>query len=95
MQPQPGPPPDAPLPDPVVQPPTEPTPDTRHEDPKHFAHRLFNLAGPSASRDSVSYQTNREGLLPSDEYDAELEAGFYGRASRSAYFEYESDSYSG
>ena len=95
MQPQPGPPPDAPLPDPVVQPQTEPTPDTRHEDPKHFAHRLFNLAGPSASRDRVSYQTNREGLLPSDEDDAELEAGFYGRASRSAYFEYDSDSYSG
>ena len=45
----------------------------------------------------MSYQTNREGLLPSDEYeyDAELEAGFYGRASRSAYFEYDSDSYSG
>jgi hypothetical protein len=95
MQPQPGPPPDAPLPDPVVQTPTEPTPDTRHEDPKHFAHRLFNLAGPSDSRDRVPYQTNREGLLPSDADDAELEAGFYGRASRSAYFEYDSDSYSG
>jgi hypothetical protein len=70
MQPQPGPPPDAPLPVPVVQTPTEPTPDTRHENPKHFAHRLFDLAGPSASR-GVSYQTNKEGLLPSDEDDAE------------------------
>ena len=63
---QPGAPLDAPLPNPVVQPPAEPTPDTSHEDPKHFAHRLFNLGGPSASR-GISYQTNREGLLPSDE----------------------------
>jgi hypothetical protein len=78
VQPQPGPPLDAPLPNPVVQPQPEPTPDTSHEDPKHFAHRLFSLAGPSASRG-----------------DAELEAEFYGRASRSAYFDYDSDSYSG
>jgi hypothetical protein len=75
VQPQPGPPLNAPLPNPAVQPQHGPPPDTRHEDPKHFAHRLFNLAGPSSSR-GVSYQTNREGLLPSDE-DQELEAEFF------------------
>jgi hypothetical protein len=62
---QPGAPLDAPLPNPVVQTPGEPTPDTSHEDPKHFAHRLFELGGPSASRGS--YQTNIECLQHSDE----------------------------
>ena len=61
--------PGAPLePNPVVQRPAEPAPDTSHEDPKHFAHRLFDLGGPSASR-GISYQTNKEGLLPSDDAD--------------------------
>ena len=72
---QPGAPLDAPLPNPVVQPPAEPTPDTSHEDPKHFAHRLFNLGGPSASRGRSS-QTNKEGLGPSsdeDEYPSRYE----------------------
>jgi hypothetical protein len=55
---QPGAPLDAPLPNPVVQ--AEPTPDTSHEDPKHFAHRLFNLGGPSASRDEDEYPSRYE-----------------------------------
>ena len=37
-------------------------------------------------RERVSYQTNREGLLPSDEdYDPELDAEFYGRDSDEPY----------
>ena len=74
---------DAPPPAPAAP---DPPPDTTHADPKYFANRLFaDFAGPSASR-GVSYQTNREGLLPSDEdYDPELDAEFYGRDSDEPY----------
>ena len=74
---------DAPPPAPAAP---DPPPDTTHADPKYFANRLFaDFAGPSASH-GVSYQTNREGLLPSDEdYDPELDAEFYGRDSDEPY----------
>jgi hypothetical protein len=61
----------APMPQPVV-----PSPDTMHVDPKQVAARLDDngLPGPSAShsvyylvRDRCHFQTNKEGLLPSDE----------------------------
>jgi hypothetical protein len=48
-------------------PPPGPPPDTTLADPKHFAHRLFSH-GPSSSR-GVTYQMNKEGLVPSDEED--------------------------
>jgi len=55
---------------PVVAAPDPPPgtpPDTTLADPKHFAHRLFSH-GPSSSR-GVTYQMNKEGLVPSDEED--------------------------
>ena len=51
----------------VPDPPPGPPPDTTLADPKHFAHRLFSH-GPSSSR-GVTYQMNKEGLVPSDEED--------------------------
>ena len=57
------------MPQPVV-----PSPDTMHVDPKQVAARLDDngLPGPSAShsvyyRDRCHFQTNKEGLVPSDE----------------------------